>query len=114
MFKNKNICLIISVVIAILWVIVGVSAMIDVSSDLNSGNTAEEIGTAIGMALLMPYLIISSIGTMLHVIGSFVYKKGLVLAGLIVELVGMLLGITWGFGYILVAIFGFIGYAKIK
>ena len=114
MFKNKNVCLIISVIIAVCWVFVGIAAMAGVSGDLNSGDTAAEIGTAIGMTLLMPYLIVSSIGALLHTIGGFTYKRGLILSGLIIECVGLLLGITWGFGYIPAILFGFIGYAKIK
>lgn len=114
MFKNKNFCLIISIVIAVIWVFVGISAMSNASGGLDSGDTAAEIGTAIGMMLLMPYLIISSIGALLHTIGGFVYKRGLVLAGLIIECVGLLFGITWGFGYIPAIVFGFIGYAKMK
>ena len=114
MFKSKNICLIISVIIAIIWMIVGISAMCDVSSSLESGNTGEEIGIAIGMALLMPYLIVASIGTILHLIGGCTYKRGLVLAGLICECASLLLGITWGFGYIVAIIFGFIGYSQMK
>lgn len=114
MIKNKNVCLIISILIAVIWVFVGISAMADAGSDLNSIDTAEEVGTAIGMMLLMPYLIVSSIGALLHTIGGFVYKRGLVLSGLIIECVGLLLGITWGFGYIPAIILGFIGYAKMK
>lgn len=114
MFKQKNVCLIISVVVAVLWMLLSVFTMSDVSAGLNSADAGESIGTAIGMALLMPYLIVASIGTILHTVGAFVYKRGLVLAGLIVECVSILLGISWGFGYILAIIFGFIGYAKMK
>lgn len=112
MIKNKNVCLIISVVIAILWMCFSIYAMCDVSAGLNSKDSAEAIGTGLGMALLMPYLIISSIGAILHTIGGFTYIKGLVLAGLIVECVGLFLGITWGFGYIAAIVLGFIGFAK--
>lgn len=112
MIKNKNVCLIISVVIAILWMCLSIYTMCDASAGLNSKDSAEAIGTGLGMALLMPYLIISSIGAILHTIGGFTYIKGLVLAGLIVECVGLLLGITWGFGYIAAIVLGFIGFAK--
>ena len=92
MFKSKNICLIISVVIAIIWMIVNISAMNDVSSGL----------------------IVASIGTILHLIGGCTYKRGLVFVGLIYECASLLLGITWGFGYIVAIIFGFIGYSQMK
>lgn len=114
MIKRKNICLIISVIIAILWMCFSIYNMCAVSNGLNSQDTAKAIGIGLGMALLMPYLIVSSIGAILHTIGGFTYIKGLILAGLIVECVGLILGITWGFGYIPAIVLGFIGYAKMK
>ena len=114
MIKNKNICLIISVVVAIIWMIVGIATMTSTGFSIASMEAAEGLGTAIGMTLLMPYLIVSSVGAILHTIGGFVYKRGLVLAGLICECVSLLLGITWGFGFIVAIILGFIGFAKMK
>lgn len=114
MIKRKNICLIISVIIAVLWMCFSIYCMFDVSNGLNSKDATKAIGTGLGMALLMPYLIVSSIGAILHTIGGFTYIRGLALAGLIVECVGLILGITWGFGYIPAIILGFIGYAKMK
>lgn len=114
MFKNKNICLIISVILAIIWMFISIFAMGDVSTGLNSEDIGTSIGTAIGMILFMPYLVISSIGVILHTIGGFTYIKGMILAGLICECVGLLLGFAWGFGYIPVIILGFIGYSRTK
>ena len=114
MIKNKNICLIISVAVAVIWMIIGIATMTSTGFSIASMETAEGLGTAIGMALLMPYLIVSSVGAILHTIGGFVYKRGLVLAGLICECVSLLLGITWGFGFIIAIILGFIGFAKMK
>lgn len=114
MIKNKNICLIISVAIAVIWMIIGIATMTSTGFSIASMEAAEGFGTAIGMALLMPYLIVSSVGAILHTIGGFVYKRGLVLAGLICECVSLLLGITWGFGFIIAIILGFIGFAKMK
>ena len=119
MFKRKNVCLILSVIVAVIWVIIGFSSMMSAGESFeNEAENIEEVGTqvgtAIGMALMMPYLIVSSVGALLHTIGGFVYKRGLVLAGLIIECVSLLLGITWGFGFILAIILGFIGYAKMK
>ena len=119
MFKRKNVCLILSVIVAVVWVFIGLSTMMSAGETFeNEAESFEEIGTqvgtAIGMALMMPYLIVSSIGALLHMIGGFVYKRGLVLAGLIIECVSLLLGITWGFGFILAIILGFIGYAKMQ
>ncbi|MBQ8416671.1 MAG: hypothetical protein IJX13_07240 [Clostridia bacterium] len=119
MFAKKNLFLIISVIIAVIWVFVGIFTMMSLGEPLENGaenleDVGKQIGTAIGMALMMPYLIVSSVGALLHTIGGFVYKKGLVLAGLILECVSLLLGITWGFGFIPAIILGFIGYSKMK
>lgn len=114
MIKNKNVCLIISVALEIIWMLVSIGAYANASAGLNSSDGAEVIGTGLAMAILLPYLVISSIGAILHIIGGFTYIKGLVLAGLIVECVGVFLGITWGFGYIPAIILGFIGYSKVN
>ena len=119
MFAKKNVVLIISVIIAVIWVFVGISTMMSLGEPLENEaesleDVGEQIGTAIGMTLMIPYIIVSSVGALLHTIGGFVYKKGLVLAGLILECVSLLLGITWGFGFIPAIILGFIGYSKIK
>lgn len=112
MFKQKNVCMIISVALAIIWLLFSVFAFADTSSGLNSADDAEVIGTGLALAMVMPYLVIAAVGTLLHTIGGIVYKRGLTLAGLIVECASILFMITWGFGYLVVAIFGFIGYAK--
>lgn len=112
--EHKNVCLIISVFVAIFWLGISLFCYGDVSGGVNSADTAEAIGTAIGMAIVMPYLVVATVGTILHTIGGFIYKRGLVLAGLICECVAILLCASWGFGYIAVIIFGFIGFAKMK
>lgn len=114
MFKKKNVCLIISIVLAVLWLLISMCVWSDTSADLESDDFGTSVGTAIGMALLMPYMVTASVGTILHIIGGFTYRKGLTLAGLIVECVAILFSIMWGFGYIPVIIFGFIGYSKMR
>ena len=109
MIKRNNVYLITSVFVAVVWINISIYTMTLVGEPIDN-----DAGTAIVMALMMPYLIVSCIGTILHAIGGFVYKRGLVLAGLIIECVSLLLGITWGFGFILAIILGFIGYAKMR
>ena len=86
----------------------------DASQGLNSADAAEGVGTALGMAMVLPYLVVATIGTILHLIGGFITKRGLFLAGLILECVSIFLMPFWGFGYIVVIIFGFIGHSKMK
>lgn len=112
MFKSKNVCLIISVALAILCLIFMIYSFCDASTGVNSADSAESVGTAIGMALVVPCLVASGVGTILHTVGGCVYKRGLVLAGVICECVSVVLMITWGMFYIPAIILGFIGYAK--
>ena len=83
MFKTKNVCLIISVALAILCLIIMIVALGTGSQGLNSNDDVEVAGTALGMTIVMPCVVVGGIGTVLHTIGGCVYKRGLVLAGLI-------------------------------
>ena len=112
MFKAKNICLIISVALAILCLIFTIYSFCNASTGVNSADSAESVGTAIGMALVAPCMVVSGVGTILHTAGGCVYKRGLVLAGVICECASVVLMITWGMFYIPAIILGFIGYAK--
>ena len=67
---------------------------------------------ALGMTIVMPCVVVGGIGTVLHTIGGCVYKRGLVLAGLICECVSIILMFLWGMYYIPAIVLGFIGYAK--
>lgn len=112
MFKSKNVCLIISVALAILCLIFMIYSFCNASTGVNSANSAESVGTTIGMALVAPCMVVGGVGTILHTVGGCVYKRGLVLAGVICECVSAVLMITWGMFYIPAIVLGFIGYAK--
>ena len=112
MFKTRNVCLIISVALAILCLIIMIVALGTGSQGLNSNDDVEVAGTALGMTIVMPCVVVGGIGTVLHTIGGCVYKRGLVLAGLICECVSIILMFLWGMYYIPAIVLGFIGYAK--
>lgn len=111
-FKSKNVCLIISVALAILCLIIMIVALGTGSQGLNSSDGTEVAGTALGMAIVMPCVVVGGIGTVLHTIGGCVYKRGLVLAGLICECASIIFMFLWGMYYIPAIVLGFIGYAK--
>lgn len=75
MFKTKNVCLIISVALAILCLIFMIYSFCNASTGVNSVDSAESVGTAIA-----PCLVVGGVGTILHTVGGCVYKRGLVLA----------------------------------
>lgn len=52
MFKSKNVCLIISVALAILCLIFMIYSFCNASTGVNSADSTESVGTAIGMALV--------------------------------------------------------------
>lgn len=112
MFKYKNVFLIISVALAILCLIFMIYSFCNASTGVNSVDFAESAGTAIGMALVVPCMVVGGVGTILHTVGGCVYKRGLILAGVICECVSVVLMITWGMFYIPAIVLGFIGYAK--
>lgn len=112
MFKSRNVCLIISVALAILSLVIMLIALGTGLQALNSTDSAEVVGTALGMAIVIPCVVVGGIGTILHTVGGCIYKRGLVLAGLICECVSVLLMFLWGMYYIPAIVLGFIGYAK--
>lgn len=66
MFKAKNVCLIISVALAVLCLIFMIYGFCDASVCVNSADTAESVGTMIGAALVAPCLVVGGVGTILH------------------------------------------------
>ncbi len=110
--NKKNTVLLISAILSLMWMIFCTYVFLDGLNGGNSDNAAEAIGTAIGAALLLPYIITAWIGTIFNCIGWLINKKGFALTAGILFCVSLLLGITYGFGLIPSIILSFIAYGK--
>ena len=115
--KKSKITLV-GALLALLWMVFCVSAVGDFISDVPSGNDAsavgQQVGTAIGLVIMLPYFIVAWIGVIFYWVGWLVNKSGFVLTAAILLCVSLVLGITYGFGLIPSIVLAFIGYSKIK
>lgn len=80
----------------------------------DSTSSAEAIGTGIAMMVILPHLIIATIGAIFNIIGLKLDKKGFILTSVILYTIAIVLCIFWAFLLIPGMIFMWIGYAKMK
>lgn len=101
----------IAMIFGIIAFVIGVSAIL--GTDI-SGTSAESIGSSIGIAIIMPSFIGTSIGVLLNIIGYFTSNRVVTLISAIFYVVGLLLMPLWGFLGIPSLILQFIAFAKMK
>lgn len=118
MRQHHNNFVLISAIIATLWMIVSISAFSNIASTIPTGDSAEAIGSQIGATIgilsQMPYLILMGLGIIFDWIGYWVNKQGFVLTSAILFCIALLFSIFNGFGLIPCFILDFIGYSKMK
>ena len=113
-FRDRSTIALICAIIALVWMIFCGSAIGDVVSGVGADDTAAQLGTMIGMAMLAPYFIVGWLATFFNWLGYFMNKSGFVLTAAILYCVALFLAISYGFGLIPCIILGFIGYVRIK
>ncbi|MBQ8537700.1 MAG: hypothetical protein IJ461_09905 [Clostridia bacterium] len=115
---QRNKLLLISGIIAAIWFIVVCSSFASLMNAPSAGDEwdqmAYEIGTGIGLAMQVPFLIAAFIAAVFNWLAWFTSKKGFALTAGILFGVAFLLGIGNGFGFIPCIILSFMGYAKLK
>ena len=118
MRQHHNNFVLISAIIATLWMIVSISAFSNIASTIPTEDSAEAIGSQIGATIgilsQMPYLIVMGVGIVFDWIGYWVNKQGFVLTYAILFCIALLFSIFNGLGLIPCFILEFIGYSKIK
>lgn len=114
MFKNRQVLSFVAHAIATLVAIYLSVNLAQASAAGMDGSAGEQIGTAIGVAIVAPGIILTWIGVILGWLGFFLRVPGLSLTAAIVYIVAGVVGILW-----LVLIFllpsivlGFIGWSK--
>lgn len=110
--KKRNTILLVSAVLSLIWMIFCTSTY---SSSVNEGvnaDTAEAVGTVIGAALMLPYMVVAWVGTIFNCVGWLISKKGFALVAAILFCVSLVIGITYGFGLIPSIVLSFVAYAK--
>lgn len=117
---SRNILLLISLILALIYVIAQIANVNSASNALSTANpeTAEElgysIGTAIGVGLLMPNIILTSIAVIFNAVAWFMSAKWATLTAAILYVVGGVLGFSNFFFLLPSLILCFVAYAKMK
>ncbi len=102
----------IGTVLSVLYILFAWSQMVSLGSDVNSD--AEAFGAGIAAMLILPHLVIGTIGMIFNLIGYKIKKRGFILTAAILYTIAIVLCIFWAFLLIPGMIFMWIGYAKMK
>lgn len=116
--KRRDMVLLIGAALALAWLIFSYMSVGEVVNSVPTGDTAEalgaQVGTAIGIALLMPYFIVTALGVIFDWLGWLLNKRGFALTAAILFCVALPLGIGNAIGLIPSIVLGFVGYARLK
>lgn len=110
--KKKSKLSLIALILGVIAVIIEIGSAGDAFG--STTNSAEEIGTAIGMAFVMPSVVCMFVAVILNAIGYFLINRVLTLISAIFYAIALVLMPLWGFLGIPSMILQFIAFAKMK
>lgn len=108
---KKQTVLLISAIIATLWLIFGFYSFSSAAS--GATEAAEQLGAAIAGIMIIPFLIIGSLGALFNWLAWAMSKRGFAITAGVLYCVS-LIGFTYTFGLIPSIVLAFIGVAKLK
>ena len=110
--------LLVSAIIAVVWFIIVCTSFADLMNATPTGTEAEqlgqEIGTAIGFVMQIPFLIVSFIGIVFNWLSWFMSKRGFAITAGVLFSVSVFLSIGNAIGYIPCLILCFVGASRLK
>lgn len=110
--KKMNKLLLISFILGAAYLIYSICYW---SGAFGSGETsAEQIGSGLATALVMPHLIASALAVLFNALGLFMHKRGFALAGAILYTVALALFFAYFMFVVIEMILSYIGYAQMK
>lgn len=80
----------------------------------SGADTAEQVGSSIATALVMPHLVMSALAVIFNALGLFMKKRGFALTGAILYGVALALFPVYFMFVIIQMILSFIGFARMK
>ena len=110
MKKKLNICLLISFVIGVAYLIYSIVYW----SGTGDAEGTEAVGGAIALVLVTPHLICTGIAVIFNGLGLFLKKPAFALVGAILYAVAMVLFVMYFMFVIIEMILSFVGYAQLK
>lgn len=105
-------CLLISLIIGVAYLIYSISYWTGAAG--SGAGTAEQIGSGIATALVMPHLIFTALAVFFNALGLFLKKRGFALTGAILYTVALVLFPMYFMFVIVEMILSYIGFAKMK
>lgn len=110
--KKVNKLLLISFVLGAAYIIYAVFYWSGAFGSSETG--AEQVGSGLAIALVMPHLIASVLAVLFNALGLFMRKRGFALAGAILYTVALALFPVYFMFVVVEMILSYIGYAKMK
>lgn len=117
-FKRRDVVVLIGAVLCTVWLLISYNIIGDMLNAAPIGDTAEElgaaVGTAIGAAMTIPFFILAFIGQVFNWVAWLTSRKGFALTAGILYCVSLLFGFSYGLGMIPCIVLAFVGYARLK
>ena len=117
-FKRRDVVVLIGAVLCTVWLLISYTIIGDMLDAAPVGDTAEElgaaVGTAIGAAMTIPFFILAFIGQVFNWVAWLTSRKGFALTAGILYCVSLLFGFSYGLGMIPCIVLAFVGYARLK
>lgn len=110
--KKLSKLLLISLIIGVAYLIY--SAVYWNGAAGSGATTAEQIGSGLATALVMPHLVFTVLAVIFNALGLFMRKRGFALTGAILYTVALVLFPMYFMFVIVEMILSYIGYAKMK
>ncbi len=110
--QKLNLFLLISLIIGVLYLIY--SACYWGGVNTTGGDTAEQIGSGIATAIVIPHLVCTALGVIFNALGLFLRSRGFALTGAILYTVAIFLFPIYFMFVIIEMILSYIGFAKMK
>lgn len=110
--KKLSKALLVSLIIGVLYLIYSVWYW---SGTVGSGvTTAEQVGTGLATALVMPHLVMTALAVIFNALGLFMKKRGFALTGAILYTIALVLFPMYFMFVIIEMILSYVGFAKMK
>jgi len=105
-------CLLISFILGVLYLIYSATYW---SGTVGSGtSTAEQIGSGLATAIVMPHLVFTALAVIFNALGLFMRKRGFALTGAILYTVALVLFPVYFMFVVIQMILSYVGFAKMK
>lgn len=109
--KNKSKLLLAALILSVAYLIYGITYINGLSP---SSNTAEDVGTAIGVMLIVPHFVIVAVATLFNGLGLFLNKRGFALTAAILYSVSIIFMPIYIMFVLVQAILCYVAFAKMK